>query len=321
MIETFKRRAIQQNDICLSDALKLSRLGEEHLFHVLAAATEIREHFKGKQITLCGIVNAKSGKCSEDCKFCAQSSHYKTASPAYPLLSAEKIIEQALDAQSQGAHMFGVVTSGKRISKGKDWEEICKAIRGIHGLGIKPCASLGLIDKEKAVELKQAGLFRYHHNLETSRSFFKNICTTHLYEEDIQTIMAAKDAMLSICCGGLLGLGESMAHRIELAMTLKGLDVDSVPINILNPIPGTPLAQMHPLPPLEILLTIAVFRFILPAKDIKLCGGKEKNLRQLLPLAIVAGCNSLMTGNYLTTSGRNTKLDLEMITDLGLTSK
>lgn len=320
MIEKLKKRAIHKNDICVSDALKLSKLGNKCPFHAMSAATEIREHFKGKEITLCGVANAKSGKCSEDCKFCAQSSHYKTASPTYPLLSADKIIEQASIAKNQGAHMFGVVTSGKRISKKKDWEEIYNAINGIHNLGIKPCASLGIIDKPKALELKEAGLFRYHHNLETSRSFFKNICTTHLYEEDIQTILAAKDAGLSICCGGLIGLGETIAHRIELAMTLKKLDVDSIPINILNPIPGTPLAQMPPLPPLEILLTIALYRFILPAKDIKLCGGKEKNLRQLLPLAIVAGCNSLMTGNYLTTTGRDTRLDLEMITDLGLTA-
>jgi len=178
-----------------------------------------------------------------------------------------------------------------------------------------------LIDKKQAKQLKEAGLFRYHHNLETSPSFFKNICTTHPYEEDIKTILTAKDAGLSVCCGGLIGLGETMAHRIELAMTLKDLDVDSIPINILNPIAGTPLARTPPLPPLEILLTIAVFRFILPAKDINLCGGKEKNLRQLLPLAIVSGCNSLMSGNYLTTSGRNPPMNLEMIADLGLTAR
>jgi biotin synthase len=175
-----------------------------------------------------------------------------------------------------------------------------------------------LIDIEKARELKAAGLFRYHHNLETSRSFFKNICTTHDYEEDVETIRNVKKAGLSVCAGALFGMGEGISHRIELAATLRELNVDSVPLNILNPIKGTPLSHMLPLPPLEILMTIAVFRFMLPDKDIKLCGGKEKNLRQLLPLGIMAGANSLMTGNYLTTTGRDSKLDMEMIADLGL---
>jgi biotin synthase len=176
---------------------------------------------------------------------------------------------------------------------------------------------LGLLDEEMAHGLAMAGLFRYHHNLETARSFFDNICTTHDYDEDIRTLHIAKKAGLSVCSGGIIGLGENMMHRIELAMTLKDADVDSVPINILNPIGGTPLEDTPPLTPIEILLTIALFRFILPAKDIKLCGGKEKNLRQLLPLSIIAGCNSLMTGNYLTTLGRDTVHDIEMISDLG----
>jgi len=214
--------------------------------------------------------------------------------------------------------MFGIVTSGKRIRAKKEWAEIIKAIRGISELGMKACASLGIIDEETARTLRDAGLYRYHHNLETSRSFFPEICTTHAYDEDVETIRAARAAGLSVCCGGLIGLGEGIRHRIELALTLRELNVDSIPLNILNPIKGTPLGLTPPLPPLEILLTIAVFRFLLPDKDIKLCGGKEKNLRQLLPLGLVAGANSLMTGNYLTTLGRDAGLDLEMIKDMGL---
>ncbi len=214
--------------------------------------------------------------------------------------------------------MFGIVTSGKRVKTKKEWAEIFKAVQGINKLGMKACASLGMIDREKAAALKAAGLYRYHHNLETSRSFFKEICTTHAYDEDVETVRAARAAGLSVCCGGLIGLGESIRHRIELALTLRDLGVDSVPVNILNPIKGTPLSRTPPLPPLEILMTIAVFRFLLPDRDIKLCGGKEKNLRQLLPLGLVAGANSFMTGNYLTTLGRDTRLDLEMIQDLGL---
>ncbi len=317
-IETLKERVLQGKNIGPEEALELLEAGKEKPFYLLAAASEIREHFKGKTVNLCGIVNAKSGRCSENCRFCAQSSHYKTDTPVYPLISADDMIREAAGAAQSGTHFFGIVTSGKRISGNKEWQAIHEAVAGIIRLGLKPCASLGILDREKALELKNAGLCRYHHNLETSRSFFKNICTTHKYDEDIETIRAAKAAGLSTCCGGLIGLGEDIGHRIELALTLRELDVDSVPVNILNPIPGTPLADIAPLSPLEILASVAIFRFILPGKDIKLCGGKEKNLRQLLPLGLVAGCNSLMTGNYLTTLGRDTALDLEMIRDLGL---
>ncbi len=316
-IEMMKKKALQEQEIGPADALKLYEEGKKRPLYLFAAASEIREHFKGGRISLCGIVNAKSGRCAENCKFCAQSSHYKTNAPSYPLLSAAQIIEEARQAAQSGVHCFGIVTSGKRISGRREWETIYEAVRGISDLGLKPCASLGIINRGRALELKEAGLYRYHHNLETSRSFFANICTTHDYEEDVETMEAAGEAGLSTCCGGLIGLGETIEHRIELARTLSELDVDSVPINILNPIPGTPLAGVPPLSPLEILLTVSIFRFILPSKDIKLCGGKERNLRQLLPLGIMAGCNSLMTGNYLTTMGRNTALDLEMIQDLG----
>lgn len=313
-----KGRAINKKDIGSDDAISLVTIGAERPFALMAAAAEIREHFKGKKVNLCGIVNAKSGICPEDCKFCAQSAHYCTDAPEYPLIGQEEIVEKARQAKAFGAHMFGIITSGTRISDEREWEEIYNTVKGIKALGIKPCVSLGMLDKERALQLKKAGLYRYHHNLETARSFFDNICTTHEYQEDIETVVAAKEAGLSACSGGIIGLGETMEQRIELAMTLKGLDVDSVPVNILNPRPGTPLMNAKPLPPLEILLTIAIFRFLLPDKDIKLCGGKEANLRQLLPLGIVAGCNSLMTGDYLTTPGRNPGLDIEMIQDLGL---
>jgi biotin synthase len=228
------------------------------------------------------------------------------------------MVENAKKAGEDGAHMFGIVTSGTEIGSDREWNEILRAVHEIKSSGIKPCASLGMLNRQQAHELKKAGLYRYHHNLETSRSFFPSICSTHDYDEDIRTVRAAKEAGLSTCSGGIIGLGEQMEQRIELALTLKELDVDSVPVNILNPIQGTPLAGAAPLHPLEILMTLALFRFILADKDIKLCGGKEKNLRQVLPLALVAGCNSLMTGNYLTTTGRDTQLDLEMIQDLGL---
>lgn len=315
-----KERVLRRQDLDFDDAVELYNRGKDAPYYLLAAASEIRECCKGKTISLCSIVNAKSGRCSEDCGFCAQSSHYRTTAPSYPLKSAAEIVSEAERAAESGAHFFGIVTSGKRISGRKEWSVIHAAIEGINELGLKSCASLGIIDRQKALDLKAAGLFRYHHNLETSRSFFSRICTTHDYDEDVEAVRAAKEAGLSTCCGGLFGLGEDIDHRIELALTLKEIDVDSVPFNVLNPIPGTPLADAAPLHPIEILITIAIFRFILPEKDIKLCGGKEKNLRQLLPLGIMAGCNSLMTGNYLTTLGRNAVLDLEMIGDLGLST-
>ena len=318
LIDHLKLKALAGKKISGDNARELFIEGSGAPYRVFAAASEIREHFKGKEIILCGISNAKSGRCAEDCKFCAQSSHYQTQVASYPLKPATQILAEAALAKKDGAEFFGIVTSGKCVKTKKEWSEIFKAIEGMRKIGIHPCASLGIIDTKKARELKAAGLYRYHHNLETARSFFKNICTTHDYEEDVETIRAAKAAGLSVCAGGLFGMGEGVTHRIELAETLQTLNVDSVPINLLNPIGGTPLEHLQPLPPMEILMTIAVYRFMLPDKDIKLCGGKEKNLRQLLPLGIVAGANSLMTGNYLTTAGRDSKLDHEMILDLGL---
>ena len=318
LIDTLKHKAIKGKGISTSEALELFIEGSGNPYRVLAAASEIREHFKGKMIILCGITNAKSGRCSEDCKFCAQSSHYPTATATYPLKPAKQILAEAARAKKDGAEFFGIVTSGRHVKAKKEWMEILKAIEGMRKIDIIPCASLGIIDAEQARDLKAAGLFRYHHNLETARTHFKNICTTHDYEENVETIRIAKSAGLSVCAGALIGMGEGVTQRIELAAALRDLDVDSIPINILTPIKGTPLDHLHPLSPMEILMTITVFRFMLPDKDIKLCGGKEKNLRQLLPLSIIAGANSLMTGNYLTTTGRDSKLDHEMIADLGL---
>jgi biotin synthase len=318
IIDKLKKKAILDRNIGADDALKLFIEGSSRPYRIMAAAEEIRRHFKGNEVSLCGIINAKSGRCSEDCKFCAQSVHYDTGAEIYPLKQASEIIQGADAARRAGAEMFGIVTSGKRIRTKKEWAEVVRAIQGINSMGMKACLSPGIIDAETARMLKQEGLYRYHHNLETSRTYFPHICTTHAYDEDVEAVQTARAAGLSVCCGGLIGLGEGIRHRIELALTLRDMQVDSVPVNILNPIPGTPLSGATPLLPLEILMTIAVFRFLLPDRDIKLCGGKEKNLRQLLPLGLVAGANSLMTGHYLTTLGRDTAMDMEMIKDLGL---
>jgi biotin synthase len=315
-----QEKSIAMRGIDLDSTLRLYDIGRKKPFMLMGYASDIRDHFKGNEISFCCIVNVKSGLCPENCRFCAQSAHHHTNAEVYPLISKEELIEKAKQAKECGAHFFGIVTSGTEIATQEEWDEIEYAVKTIDQMGIKPCGSLGMLDLERAQRLKEAGLCRYHHNLETARSNFNNICTTHDYEEDIETIRNAKKAGLSTCCGGIIGLGETMEQRIELAFTLKEMDVDSVPINILNPIQGTPLADILPISPIEILITVALYRFILPDKDIKLCGGKEKNLRQLLPLGIVAGCNSLMTGNYLTTLGRDAALDMEMIRDLGCSS-
>jgi biotin synthase len=320
LIDELKHKAAGSEQIQPDEALALYRAGAAEPFRLMAAASELRELFKGRLVSLCAIVNAKSGLCPENCRFCAQSAHYDTSAPVYDLLPAAEIVARGRDAYRDGAHMFGIVTSGTQIGDDAEWNEIYQAVQGLNNIGIRPCASLGLLEAGRAEKLKSAGLFRYHHNLETARSFFHNICSTHDYEEDVATVRTAREAGLSVCSGGIIGLGEGIEHRIEMAATLRELGVDSVPINILNPIPGTPLEDAPQLEPMEILLTVSVLRFLLPDKDIKLCGGKEHNLRQLLPLGIVAGANSLMTGNYLTTTGRNTELDLELIRDLRMTA-
>ncbi len=241
-----------------------------------------------------------------------RSRHYHTESPVYPSCS-EEIGEKGRLAKESGAHMFSIVTSGTRIVTDEEWQTIYRAIGILNTLGIKPCGSLGMLNEETARNLKEAGLYRYHHNLETSRSFFDNICSTHDYEEDTETVRVARTAGLTVCSGGIIGLGEVMEHRIEMAMTLRKLDVDSVPINILNAIPGTPLENISGLTPMEILLTVALYRFSF-RQDIKLCV-KEKNLNSS-SLASYR-CNPSY-GNY--SQPWPTPRDLEMIRDLGMTA-
>ena len=249
-LQTITEKTIREKTVNLKEALELYDLGKSKPFLLMAYASEVRDYFKGKNISLCSIVNAKSGLCPENCKFCAQSAHYVTRAEVYPLMTKENILERAKEAKESGVGMFSIVTSGTRIEGEDEWKEIEEAIVGMVALGIKPCASIGMLDSERAKRLKDVGLFRYHHNLETARSNFDNICSTHDYDDDIETVKNAKNAGLSVCSGGIIGLGETMEQRIEMAFTLKELDVDSVPINILNPIEGTPLNSAEPLSPL-----------------------------------------------------------------------
>ncbi len=283
---------------------------------ILAGAHRIKESFLDNKIDLCSIINAKSGRCSENCAFCAQSAHHKTDVPVYELKSTEEILRGAKKAEEEGSHCFGIVTSGTRVSPGRELDGILESLRRIsEETSIEPSASLGILDRDTAMLLKEAGCVTYHHNLETARSFFPQICTTHDYEDDVQTVRLAKQAGMKVCCGGIFGLGESPAQRFEMAMTLKELDVDSVPINFLNPIDGTPLEGSRNLTPMDCLRIIALYRYMLPAKRISVCGGREPNLRDFQSWIFMAGASGTMVGNYLTTSGRSRETDLQMFTD------
>ena len=295
---------------------------QEELLQLMSHATRLRKYFKGETVDLCAVVNAQSGRCSEDCIFCAQSKHHKTDIRIYPLLDAPAVLKSAQDSRHNGAHHFGIVTSGKGITGDKALASVCASIREITGkTELLPCASLGVLSEDELSCLREAGLKRYHHNLETAESYFPSICSTHTYKERVKTILAAQRAGFEICAGGIFGLGETPEQRIELAFTLRDLNVDSIPLNFLNPVAGTPAEDYSPLPPLEILKIIALFRFVLPQKDIRVCGGREVCLRTLQPLLYLAGANGTMVGNYLTTSGRNPDIDLQEMHDLGFTPR
>lgn len=301
------------------DALSVLRAGPGDMMAVLAAADELRRKHKGDEVNLCSIVNARSGACSEDCAFCAQSARYDTAAETYPLLSPDQILGRARQAVGFRAGEFSVVTSGYKNKKANEFRSIEQAVKTVVGeTPLKVCASLGAVTDEQLSGLKAAGLSRYHHNLETARSFFPQICTTHSYDDDCEAVRRAKEHGFYVCSGGIFGMGESLEQRVELAMTLRELDVDSVPINFLNPIPGTPLGETSELTPFDCLKIIAMIRLALPEKDLVVCGGREVNLRDLQSMIFLAGANGMMVGGYLTTDGRNYNDDLRMIEDLGL---
>lgn len=311
-------RIIAGGSITEEESTQLFQVEGSQVYDLFRAASRVKEHFVGNDVHLCSIINAKSGRCAENCAFCAQSAHHKTDAPVYPLVGEEQMLESARLAEINGSACFGIITSGTTV-KGAELDRILDALRRIRKeTGILPSCSLGIIDEETARKLKDAGMDTYHHNLETAASFFPNICTTHDYQDDVETVRAVKKAGVKVCSGGIFGMGESPAQRVEMAFTLKELDVDSVPMNFLNPIEGTKLEGAANLTPLECLKTIAVYRLILPGKRITVCGGREKNLRDLQSWIFFAGANGTMIGNYLTTLGRNVDTDLTMFGDLGL---
>ncbi|MDK1032404.1 MAG: biotin synthase BioB, partial [Planctomycetia bacterium] len=297
------------------EALAVLQAPAEELPALLFAADTVRRRTFGNKVRLCGIVNARSGSCAEDCTFCAQSAHHKAKVPTYPLIPAEKIIEASREAAQMPITHFGVVTSGRRLDA-EEVEQVCEAIALGETAAHKWCASLGALRPGQLSSLRDAGLARYHHNLETAESFFPEVCTTHTFAERLATVRAAKDAGLEVCSGGIFGLGESLEQRVELARCLARERVDSVPLNFLVPIEGTPLADATPLEPLDILRTIAMFRLVCTDAEIKVCAAREQHLRNLQPLIFLAGATGMMVGGYLTVEGRALEDDLRMLDDL-----
>jgi biotin synthase len=283
----------------------------------MAGAHFLKECTFENKVQLCSIINAKSGRCQENCAFCAQSAHHQSSPPTYPLKTREEIIDGARRAQEEGSHCYGIVTSGTQPEAGKEFDTILSAIREIRDrFDIEPSASLGLLTHDLAQALAGAGCVTYHHNLETARSYFPHICTTHDYEEDVNTVRLAKASGMKVCCGGIFGLGESDEQRVELAETLHELDVDSIPLNFLNPIQGTPLENQRSLSPMDCVRAITMFRYFLPDKPISVCGGRETNLRELQSWIFMAGASGTMVGNYLTTAGRDREVDMQMFADI-----
>lgn len=320
-ISDLGQRIIAGGEITREEAKRLFALeSQSEIFDLLGWANRIRECFKGNKIHLCSIVNVKAGGCSENCRFCSQSAAYQTDSPRYGLIEAEPVQAAAAEAQANGVTALGLVAAWRGLEQGPVLDQICERLQQLKESGqARPDASLGIIkSQEVANRLKHAGLECYNHNLESSRRFFPEVCTTHTYDERLETISHLKTAGIKICSGGIFGMGETREDRCELAFSLRELGVHIVPINILNPIPGTPFARKQPLAPLEILQSIACFRFILPRQEIMIAGGRTVNLRDLQSLIFMAGASALMVGNYLTTLNQPIEKDLQMLRDLGL---
>ncbi len=302
-------------------ALALLMLPDDRVYDLMYAAFLVKRHYQGDKLHRCSIVNAKSGACGENCTFCAQSSFYQkdTGVETYPIMNADAILRAADEAVEYGSSNFGIVTAIKGVQEGPMLDAICEAVRKIRASGrIAPDASLGVASKRVLEKLKDAGLQVYHHNLESARSFYPHVCTTRDWSENYETIQRARATGLEVCCGGILGMGESLAQRVELMQQVASLKPEHIPLNFLVAVKGTPLADLPPIRPVDCLKSIAVFRLTNPTSDLFVAGGRVQQLRQLQPFIFMAGANGMMVGNYLTTPGRTKEDDLELAHDLGL---
>ena len=320
-IQNIGDKVLEGRSVSMKEILPLLEAKGPDVMDLVAVANRVRVEFNGNEIDLCSLLNAKSGKCSEDCAFCAQSAHYQTDAPTYPLMNADQMVKEAKEAQKRRTGRFCLISSGRQLND-KEFEVILSGLDRIRKeTTLDLDCSLGTLSEERAEALKKVGVTRYNHNLETAETHFPKICTTHSFKDRVQTIEVLKGLGFSICCGGIIGLGESPQQRLELAFSVKQLGIECIPFNILNPRPGTPLEHSESIPPIEIIKTISLFRLVLPKGTIKIAGGREANLRDLQSLALLAGANGLIVGNYLTTPGRNAEDDLTMIKDVGFQIK
>ncbi len=289
---------------------------EKSLSELILLANQMKIRHRGTSFSLCTIMNVRSGACTEDCAFCAQSSKYKTDTPVYPYRNVDEVLEQAKAAREAGATRFSLVASGRGPNE-REVEYVAECISAImEKVDINVCASLGIMDRNGLRRLMEAGLTRYHHNLETSRNFFPQVVTTHSFDERIKTIKTAQDLGLEVCSGGIIGLGESWQDRLDMAAELRELRVHSVPLNFLVPIPGTPLEMALPIPVWEIIKTICLFRIMLPHIPLRLAGGREYALKDMQGMAFWAGADAMLIGGYLTVRGRAVAQDLDLVKEV-----
>ncbi len=316
--ETLYKKVLEGNIITREEALSLL---EAPLEELKKAANEIRKHFCQNGFDICTIVNGKCGKCSEDCKYCAQSAHYHTScTENYPLLGTKELVENARHNKEQGVLRYSIVTSGRALSD-DEVDKVCESIKAIiEEVEIEVCVSFGLLKEEQFIKIKNAGAKRVHCNLESSEKYFSKICTTHTYEDKINTLKAAKNAGLSICSGGILGLGESMEDRIDMVITARELGVKSIPLNVLNPIKGTPYENNPVLKNDEVCRFVAIARFLIPDASIRLAGGRGL-LGDKGEACFESGANAAISGDMLTTSGITMATDMQLIDKMGFVPK
>ncbi len=319
-IEEIARSVLQGKDILYEDANYLMNVYDNEIYDLLYWANYIRYKSFKNIVSICSIISVKQGRCSEDCRFCSQSSRYQTEISNFPLIEKEQIAGAVEKGKEYRSNCVGVVTSGYSIDGSDNFDRICDDAYELSKKdGPAVHTSIGTITNEMAKKLVLSGVEMINHNLETSEKYYPNICTTHSYKDRVETIKIAKNAGLKICSGGIFGVGESVEDRLALAFKLKELDVDAIPLNFLNPAKGTPASSEKPLEPMVILKIIAVFRFLFPKTELKVAGGREENLRDVQAWMFYAGANSTMIGDYLTTKGKSPEDDLQMIKDLGLT--
>ena len=316
LIDFCMNKVISGESISFEEAEKL--VCSQDIVSLANSANVITRKFNGNSIDVESLLNAKSGKCPEDCSFCAQSSFYNTKISKYPLLPKQVVIVRAKEAERQGASSFCLVCA-YRSPPEEEFRQICDTIEALKKeVSIDINASLGFMTLERARKLKSLGIKRYNHNLEASDSFFSQICKTHDFADRVKTAKIVKEAGLELCCGGIIGMGETVKQRIELAFALAALNPDEVPINILIPNEGTPMAQIVTITPEEAIRTIAVWRFIMPKVILKLAGGREVHFSDNGRMALRAGANGIISGGYLTTGGNEMSKDLNMIHEIGI---